>query len=231
DSGTLAIEGPAAAQVLREATGVDLNSMEPRAHVEASVNSDSHGATIPCRVIRQSLSGLPGAEFLTRRDALVPLWERLKAIVAAHGGAPIGYEAINSLRLEAGVRWFGVDFDERHIPHEAGIETSHISYIKGCYTGQEIVERVRSRGQVNRRLTALQFKGERVPESGSAVRSGDHEAGAVTSAAFSPLLGSPIGWAYLQREDRQPGTALECNGEPAQLIELPLPGAAQKQPS
>ncbi len=63
------------------------------------------------------------------------------------------------MRLEAGIPWFGADFDEHQIPHEAALESTHISYTKGCYTGQEIVERVRSRGHVNRRRTGLLFSG------------------------------------------------------------------------
>ena len=62
----------------------------------------------------------------------------------------MGYQALSALRLEQGIPWFGYDFGEKQIPHEAGLQDSHISYTKGCYTGQEIVERVRSRGQVNR---------------------------------------------------------------------------------
>ena len=108
-------------------------------------------------MIRSSLFGFPGVEFLVRREALGALWAALAAAVREHGGAPIGYRALNALRLEAGVAWFGGDFDQRQIPHEAAIEKTHISFIKGCYTGQEIVERVRSRGHVNRRLTGWRF--------------------------------------------------------------------------
>ena len=70
---------------------------------------------------------------------------------------PYRLSGAKRLRLEAGVPWFGADFDENQIPHEAALEKSHISYTKGCYTGQEIVERVRSRGHVNRRRTGLAF--------------------------------------------------------------------------
>ena len=84
-----------------------------------------------------------------------------------HGGAPIGYRAFNALRLEAGIPWFGADFDEHQIPHEAALENTHISYTKGCYTGQEIVERVRSRGHVNRRRTGLLFSGAEPPPPGT----------------------------------------------------------------
>ena len=220
---TLAVEGPASADVVRHVAGVELDSLPERGHAEAAVQSAS--GAIPCRVIRHSLFGASGAEFLARRDATLPLWDALAAAVRLRGGAPIGYRAVNALRLEAGIPWFGADFDKRHIPHEAALEISHISYIKGCYTGQEIVERVRSRGQVNRRRVGLQCSGSEPPAPGAALLAGGTEAGHVTSAAFSPLLGKPIGMGYLRREHSQPGTIVEYGGAPAEVIALPLRSA------
>jgi folate-binding protein YgfZ len=157
----------------------------------------------------------------------------MSAAVRARGGAPIGYRALNALRLEAGIPWFGADFDEHQIPHEAALEQTHISFTKGCYTGQEIVERVRSRGHVNRRRSALLFSRTEPPALGAqltaadapAAKPGDKEAGHVTSAAFSPLAGKPIGMGYLRREYGQPGSRLQCDGAEAEVIELPLPAA------
>jgi folate-binding protein YgfZ len=226
--GTLAVEGPAAAAIVRELTGSDPASLPERGHMEATVTRGSE--TIPCRVWRHSLFGLPGAEFLVRREALDRLWDLLAAAVAAHGGGPIGSRAVNMLRLEAGIPWFGVDFDERQIPHEAAVEISHISYIKGCYTGQEIVERVRSRGHANRRLSGLQFGDDEVPKAGAVLLSGEAEAGNVTSAAFSPVLGRAIGMGYVRREYSALGSVLQCADATAEVIELPLRAAAAPAP-
>ncbi len=220
---TLAIEGPAAPAIVRELSGVDLAALPMRGHAMAAVKIS--GGEIPCRVIRQSLFGFPGAEFLVRREALVALWPALSAAVRAHGGGPIGYRALNALRLEAGVAWFGSDFDQRQIPHEAAIETTHISFTKGCYTGQEIVERVRSRGHVNRRLTGMAFDGATPPEPESKLLVAGADVGYVTSAAFSPLLGQPIGLGYVRREQTAPGTVLQCGESAAKIIELPLAAA------
>ena len=103
------------------------------------------------------------AAMIVGREQLPALWHDLESRVRARGGTPAGMAAINSIRLEWGTPWFGHDFGDKKIPHEAGLEHSHISYEKGCYTGQEIVERVRSRGHANRRLTELQFSGADAP--------------------------------------------------------------------
>ena len=162
--GTVAIEGPQTPAMVHELANIDLSALPARGDFDAlpalghaSASVASAAGEISCRVIRSSLFGFPGVEFLVAREALGSLWGALAVGVRKHGGAPIGYRALNALRLEAGVPWFGVDFDERQIPHEAALETTHISFVKGCYTGQEIVERVRSRGHVNRRRAGLQF--------------------------------------------------------------------------
>ena len=190
---------------------------------------------------------MPGAEIVLPREALEAAWQALGAAVRARGGLPIGYRALDMLRLEAGIPWYGSDFDEHQIPQEAGIESTHISFTKGCYTGQEIVERVRSRGHVNRRLAGLVFSSAEVPKPGTAIfavtGSADGtaaekeplEAGHVTSAAFSPLLGKAIGMAYLRREYLAPGTKLlygSDRGEAsAEVIELPLRAAVASKTS
>jgi folate-binding protein YgfZ len=122
---------------------------------------------IPCRVVRREFAGNAAATLIVGREHLATLWRDLAERVRVHGGAPSGMEALNSIRLECGTPWFGHDYDDKQIPHEAGLEHSHISYEKGCYTGQEIVERVRSRGHVNRRLTELRFSSTEAPASGA----------------------------------------------------------------
>jgi folate-binding protein YgfZ len=222
-SGTLALEGPVAPAIVKELTGIEIESLALYSHAPADMKTGS--GAIPCRVIRHSLFGFTGAEMLVARDALETAWNTLRAAAQAKGGGPIGYRAFNALRLEAGIPWFGTDFDEHQIPHEAALENTHISYTKGCYTGQEIVERVRSRGHVNRRRNAFAFSGAEPPSAGSTLTAAGVEAGHVTSAAFSPLAGKPIGMGYVRREHGQPGSMLQCGEVTAQVIDLPLSGA------
>ena len=216
--GTLALEGPLAAAVVKELTAVDISTLPELGHVE--ISSGKPG--LPGRLVRRSPGGVPGAEFLVPRAQLPAWWRVLQQAARAAGGGPVGFTALNALRLEQGVPWFGYDFDEKQIPHEAGLQESHISYVKGCYTGQEIVERVRSRGQVNRVRAGLRFAAAAPPAPGTPLLAGGQEAGFVTRAAFSPAAGAVIGMGYLRREHSTPGNQLECAGQPAQVIALPL---------
>ncbi len=95
-----------------------------------------------------------------------------------------------------------------------------LHFNKGCYIGQEIVERIRSRGHVNRMLVGLLSKA--ALKAGSSIIAGGTEAGRVTSAAHSPALGGSIALAYLRREFSAPGTAVLVEGQPAEVRALPL---------
>ena len=215
-TGSVALEGPRAGAVVRALCGVELETMAPGSHTEAAVGS------LRCRVTRRSLFGEAGVEFISERGALPALWQALVEAARAQGGGPIGYAALNALRLEAGTPWFGYDFDDKFIPHEAALESSHISYTKGCYTGQEIVERVRSRGHVNRRRVGLQFSGSGVPERGAKLMAGGNAVGHVTSAAHSPALSRAIGMGYVRREHNATGSRLQWASGEAEVVELTL---------
>jgi len=220
----LGVEGPRSPEILRAVAGIEFDSLAELGHVEASVaapNSEGQLSAIPVRVIRRS-PGVPGFECLVAREHVEALWDALLAAVRAHGGCPIGYSTLSTLRLEAGIPWFGYDFDETVIPHEAGLEDSHINYSKGCYTGQEIVERVRSRGHVNRVRAAVEFDGSAIPDRGTKLTAAGKEVGQITRAAFSPPANRAIAMAYLRREQSAPGTALEYPGGTARVITLPL---------
>ena len=221
--GTLALEGPQAARIAQELTGVDLTGCAELARQDTAVSS------IPCSVVRRSPGDFVGVEFMTERQNLESLWQVLKSKAVAAAGGPIGYSALSALRLEQGVPWFSYDFGEKQIPHEAGLELSHISYTKGCYTGQEIVERVRSRGQVNRRRVSLVFTGP-VPGQGEQLSAEGKDAGYVTRAAFSPKLSSAIGMGYVRKESNSPGTVLEWQAGSATVSKFPeeLSGTAAK---
>jgi folate-binding protein YgfZ len=213
---SLAVEGPRAASVIAQATGLSLDGFSELSLAEAPVDG------VPCHLIRRSHFGGEGAELIAPREHIGLLWKNLHASVHALGGKPVGMQTLNSLRLEAGIPWFPADFNDAMIPHEAGVEITHISYSKGCYTGQEIVERVRSRGHVNKRRVQLKFSTSAPPSPGTKLRTsgeGGAEVGYVTSAAFSPAAGTAIGMGYLRREHNSPGSVVEFDGGTAEVIE------------
>jgi folate-binding protein YgfZ len=210
--GSLAIEGPFAAKMLDKAYGIDL---EEFADLDIrSVHIDS----MPCEIIRRSHFGYAGAEIIAPRKSLIQLWENLLALVRLRGGLPIGMKTLESLRLEAGIPFYPADFNDTVIPHEAAVETTHISFTKGCYTGQEIVERVRSRGQVNRLRVKLKFSTPEPPPFATRLSAEGKEVGIITSSAFSPKFGAAIGMGYSRREHNAPGATLEFDGGTAEVV-------------
>lgn len=213
--GTVALEGPGATELARKIAGVDLRELDELSFREAAV------AGISCAVTKRSPGGVSGAEFLVARRDLGSLWAQLEEEVRRAGGRPSGYTALSALRLEQGIPWFGYDFGEGQIPHEAGLQDSHISYSKGCYTGQEIVERVRSRGQVNRVRVLLKFSGQEIPASGTSLLADGKEIGRVTRAAYSPALEAPIAMGYVRRENSALGGEIALASGKATVIAAP----------
>jgi folate-binding protein YgfZ len=212
--GSLAIEGPQAARTIEKAYGFDLDDMPDLAI--RSVHIDS----MPCEIIRHSHFGYVGMEVIAPQKSLKQIWENLLELVRSRGGLPMGMKALEALRLEAGIPFYPADFNDTVIPHEAAVETTHISFTKGCYTGQEIVERVRSRGQVNRRRVKLKFSTSEPPPPGARLSVDGKELGLVTSSTFSPKAGTAIGMGYSRREHDTPGSILEVdNGTTAEIME------------
>ncbi|MGH9739800.1 MAG: aminomethyltransferase family protein [Candidatus Acidiferrales bacterium] len=209
--GSFAIEGPKAANAVQQFCGVAIECIPNLGIQETGIDGNS------CWVIRRSHFGSTGAEFIAARERLPALWRRAMTIVRGMGGAPVGMAALNALRLEAGVPWFPADFNNAMIPHEAALENTHISFNKGCYTGQEIVERVRSRGHVNRKRVALKFSTSTPPAAGTKLRAGGAEIGFVTSSGFSPAVGAAIGMGYARREHITPGSIVEFDAGTAEV--------------
>src|SRR5271157_4949772 len=124
------------------------------------------------------------------------LW---RALLEA-GAKPTGTTALNLFRISRGIPQFGEDIRERDLPQETG-QTRALNFTKGCYLGQEIVERIRSRGAVHRQFTAFAVDGT-LPEPGAKILADEKEVGEVTSGAILPLPGGdrPVALGYLRRE-------------------------------
>ena len=142
------------------------------------------------------------------------------------GALPVGADAYEALRIEAGVPRMGAELDSSTIPAAAGIVERSVSFTKGCYTGQELVARIDSRGgNVPRRLRGVVVAGSVVPPPGAAVVVGAKVVGALTSVAQSFERQAPVALAYVSRGVEPPveATVRWDGGEvPAQVEALPL---------
>jgi len=151
------------------------------------------------------------------------------ALVAA-GAAPVGAEALEWQRVLLGLPRVGVDTGARVMPQETGQEYA-LHYTKGCYIGQEIVERIHARGQVHRGLAGLIVEGE-LPVAGSKVFSGEKEIGEITSSAEIVVDGvqRKVALGYVKREAAAKSASVETSlaesvtvgGSPAKITALPF---------
>ena len=109
---------------------------------------------------------------------------------------PVGFQAYNILRIEAGIPWFGMDMNEENFPMEVGL-TDAISSTKGCYLGQEAIAKLKKQGGVRKHLMGIVITGEIVPLCGDRILVKGEEVGVITSAVYSYYLKKPIALGYL----------------------------------
>lgn len=178
---------------------------------------------------RNEITGEPGYDLYVPSDRLVQTWNFLIQRGVPIGLQPVGLEALDWLRIEAGIPRFGIDMDESYFPMEAGLERRAISYTKGCYIGQETIARADALGRMNKRLMGLELTTPAPPATGipilaPAASSGDPErvVGTVTSAINSPTLGKVIAMGYLHRDFSESGKDVVIDGMPAKVTSLPF---------
>ena len=211
----LSVDGPQAAKLLAAAGAGAL----PGAELDHAWAKLGEAAAL---VLRVGETGEEGYRLIFVVEYAQNIWDALAAARAAVPWKPVGHAAWNILRTEAGLPWYGADMDERTLPPEAALEARAISYTKGCYVGQEIIERIRSRGHVNRRLAGFHVSGP-LPAAGAKLLRGGQEVGVLTTAVESPTLGRAIALGYLRREHLAAGTTLEVEGAGgAEVVELPF---------
>ena len=184
--------------------------------------SSTNYAGFPAQVVCASATGEEGYEVWTGAKGLPAIWGAACGQAPTYGTLPCGTQALETLRIEAGIPRYGQELGEDTIPNEAGLWDA-LSFSKGCYVGQEIVERARSRGHVNWVLMGLVMESETPPAAGEKLAREGREIGEVTSSCVSPTLGKAIALAYLRREVAEPGTKLEfSSGAAAQVVSLPF---------
>lgn len=214
----ISVEGPKSGAVLREVLPGPLP--EPGEFIGV--------AGQPLRVMRSSSTGEEGYELWAAPEEIEPLRRVLLEKGQAHGLVPCGACAIETLRIEAGIPKYGSELAEDTLPLEAGLDGSWglpnaLSFTKGCYIGQEIVERARSRGRVNWKLMGLFVEAPEAPAPGEKILKEGNPVGEITSACVSPTLARTLSMAYLRREVTEPGTRVAlASGAEAEVTNLPF---------
>jgi glycine cleavage system T protein len=215
DWGILTVAGPGARKIVEQALGAAVPDLARRHHVAVPWE----GAEV--RIVRTEETGEEGYDLWAPAPALGTLWERLREA----GARPVGREAWDVLRVEAGVPRYGVDVDASTLLLEASLPEAY-SLDKGCYLGQEVVARITYRGHVNRKIVGFRFGDRRVPPAGAPVLAEGKEVGKITSAVVSPPLGVALALGFLRREQWEPGTRVQVQsgGEllTAEVAELPF---------
>jgi folate-binding protein YgfZ len=153
------------------------------------------------------------------RCELPKLWQ---ALLQA-GARPCGSAAVETARIEAGTPYFGPDITDANLPQEIARDARAISFVKGCYIGQETVARLDALGHVNRTLVGVRFAGAELPAAGTDLTDDSGKVvGRVTSATFSPRLTAPLAFAYVRRETNTPGAKLGSSVGSAEVVALPI---------
>lgn len=208
----IGVEGPRSEQLLAQA-GLDVAGMQP---LETKTFVDG------IETINKSAGQHVSYEISGPLAALENLWEQLRT----GGTSPVGFEALELWRVARGVPRYGQDISERYLPQETE-QMQALHFSKGCYVGQEIVERIRSRGQVHRGFAGFAVadaNAEITP--GTKVQRDGKDVGEITSVATLPSTnGTParkLALGYIRREAGKPGTEVQINGASAQVSSLPF---------
>lgn len=220
--GLLSVQGPKAEAVVR-ALGVFPEL--PAKPLQSVKISDATLGEI--YLMKQPQLGGSGFDLFVPTNSLGAVADKLIAAAKSVGGRACGWEAFDMARIEAGIPRFGADMDETNIPLECGIEAQAVSYDKGCYIGQEVINRIHSIGHVNKELRGLRLADDlkTLAAKGDKLFHDGKDVGYITSAVRSPTLNANIALGYVRREANAVGTALVLHGAAetkAVIVELPF---------
>lgn len=199
--GMVSVQGPHALLLLNAAAPRQDPPVRMYAHRVLAI------AQRQVRAIRTTHTGEDGYDLLADSGDLAPVVDELE-----RAGAPLalrwaGLDALEILRVEAGLPKYGVDMDETNLLLETGLDQA-VSFHKGCYLGQEVIERVHSRGHVNKKLAGIFLDGNAAAKRGDKIFAAEKEIGAVTSSVVSPKLNRAIALGYIHRDYWEPGAAV-----------------------
>ena len=220
----LGVAGPKARSVLQRA-GIAIPETQPLQIFDATCQCDCD--CVKCTIVRGDDAGIESYELWLSPSEVRKAWD----VLAVAGAAPVGFEALELQRIVSGVPRYGMDIRERDLPQETE-QARALNFNKGCYVGQEIVERIRSRGAVHRKFTGFIVEGTAEIAPGSKVLAGEKEVGEITSAASLRVAGEEktVALGYVRREAGVPGREVAIGKTRASVIQLPLDLALLAQP-
>lgn len=221
--GLLSLQGPKAEAALRNC---GIFPVCPSGKYQHTKISDSQLGEI--YLMNLPRLGTVGYDLFVPVEALPTVAQKMLAALGSVEGKVAGWEAFEGARIEAGIPRFGVDMDNSNFPQECGIEAEAVSYTKGCYIGQEVLNRIHTLGHVNRGLKRLKLAKalERSPGRGDKIFQGEKEVGYLTSVISRVDSKEHIALGIVRNEATAPGTELRVRtsaGEsPAIIVELPF---------
>jgi folate-binding protein YgfZ len=219
----LGVAGPRSRELLNK-VGIVVPKMQPLQVMTPQCVCDCD--CVECTVIRGEDAPQESYEVWLAPKDVYKTWQ---ALVAA-GAAPVGSEALEMQRIAAGIPLYGVDIRERDLPQETE-QMRALNFNKGCYVGQEIVERIRSRGNVHRKFTGFLAEGGAAIAPGAKVISAEKEVGEITSVATlrTQARERTVALGYIRREVGVPGREVTVGTSKATVVQLPLGSAALHQ--
>lgn len=208
DVAMVSIIGPRALEIV---SGIGRGWNAPGEGGIAMVGTDEFGEIYLARPLKRLG---PQVDVLISRNHVDSFTEALNRIASSCEAGWVSCPAIEAWRIFCGVPRYGMDLTEENLPPEAGLEAFGISYRKGCYIGQEVLNRLRAMGSVTRRLMGFELDGLQVPDPihpGEALElwAESRLVGKITSAVTFPQLGKTIGLGLIKKKWWDPGTVVE----------------------
>lgn len=195
----LSVQGKAASQILEKILGQPGN-------LDRNGTTEVEWREHPLTLVRATHTSEDGFDLIVPTENATVLWDSL----IEAGARPFGFDALNILRIEAGIARYGRDMDETTVVTETNLDEA-VSYTKGCYVGQEIIIRIKHRGHVAKKLTGLVLDNEAAIEAGTPIQSIEgKEIGRITSVSFSPTLGRSVALGYVRYEYLEAGTSVKA---------------------
>ncbi len=214
----IGITGPKVREILR-ATGFEIAEIQPLQFVDVTWRN------VAVAVVRSDNASVVSYELWLQPDQATGLRDALTKA----GATPVGAAALELLRIAAGIPRYGQDIRERDLPQETEQERA-VHFSKGCYIGQEIVERIRSRGNVHRKFTGFEVLGT-LPAVGTKIQADGRDIGEITSVASLPLAGGErlVALGYIRREVATPGKQVQAGSTQLSVAALPFPEVFRRE--